>query len=118
MLENPNSKMWELCDGDINNAGGRTAFDGMRKGDATAQAVVNNYVAMLACGIGNIINTFQPSMVCVGGGVGNEKENLLGPVRKLLSSEIYTIHAKKQTQLVAAELGNDAGIIGAALLDE
>jgi glucokinase len=73
---------------------------------------------MLACGIGNIINIFQPSMVCVGGGVGNEKENLLGPVRKLLASEVYTIHAKKQTQLVAAELGNDAGIIGAALLDE
>ena len=118
MRKNFNSLMWDIAGGDLNKVNGRTAFDGMRKGDATAQAVVNNYVAMLSCGIGNIINTFQPSMVCVGGGVGNEKENLLGPVRKLLSSEIYTIHAKKQTQLVAAELGNDAGIIGAALLDE
>ena len=118
MKNNYSSLMWELVGNDINKVNGRTAFDAMRKGDATAQAVVNNYVAMLACGIGNIINTFQPSMVCVGGGIGNEKENLLGPVRKLLASEIYTIHAKKQTQLVSAELGNDAGIIGAALLDE
>ena len=118
MRKNFNSLMWDLVGGDIAKVSGRTAFDGMRKGDLTAQEVVNNYVAYLTCGIGNIINTFQPDMVCIGGGVGNEKENLLGPVRKLLKAEVYSIHAKKQTQLVAAELGNDAGIIGAALLNE
>lgn len=118
MRANYNSLMWELVDNDINRVSGRTAFDAMRKGDATAQAIVNQYVAYLACGVGNIINTFQPDMVCVGGGIGNEKENLLGPTRKLIVSERYTVHAKKQTQLVAAVLGNDAGIIGAALLDE
>lgn len=118
MKLNYHSLMWELVGNDFNKVSGRTAFDAMRKGDATAQTVVSNYVSMLACGIGNIINTFQPDMVCVGGGVGNERENLLGPVRQLLNSEIYSIHAKKQTRLVAAELGNDAGIIGAALLDE
>lgn len=118
MKKNFNSLMWDLVGGDINKVNGRTAFDAMRKGDTVAQEVVNNYVALLTCGIGNIINVFQPDMVCVGGGIGNEKENLLGPVRKLLKSEVYSIYAKKQTQLVAAELGNDAGIIGAALLDE
>lgn len=118
MRANFNSLMWEMVDNDINKVSGRTAFDAMRKGDATAQAVVNQYVAYLACGVGNIINTFQPDMVCVGGGIGNEKENLLAPTRKLIVSERYTVHAKKQTQLVAAVLGNDAGIIGAALLDE
>ncbi len=118
MRKNYNSLMWDTVGGEISKVNGRTAFDAMRKGDPTAQAVVNNYVSLLACGIGNIINTFQPDMVCVGGGVGNEKENLLGPVRKIVKSEIYSIHAKKQTQIVAAELGNDAGIIGAALLDE
>lgn len=118
MKKNYNSLMWTLVGNDLNKVNGRTAFDGMRKGDTTAQAVVNNYVAFLACGIGNIVNIFQPDMVAVGGGIGNEKENLLEPVRKLLKTEIYSIHAKKQTQLVAALLGNDAGIIGAALLDE
>lgn len=118
MKKNFNSLMWELVGGDITKVSGRTAFEAMRKGDLAAQEVVNTYVLYLACGIGNIINIFQPDMVCVGGGVGNEKENLLAPVRKLLKSEVYSIHAKKQTQLVAAQLGNDAGIIGAALLDE
>lgn len=118
MHANFNSLMWDLVDGDINKVNGRTAFDAMRKGDAAAQAVVNKYVDILAVGIGNVINIFQPDVVCVGGGVGNEKENLLAPVRKLLASEVYSIHAKKQTQLLAATLGNDAGVIGAALLDE
>lgn len=118
MRKNFNSMMWDLVDGDINKVNGRTAFDAMRKGDLTAQTVVNQYVSYLAVGIGNVINIFQPDIVCVGGGIGNEKENLLAPVRKLLGSEVYSIHAKKQSKLMAAELGNDAGVIGAALLDE
>ena len=118
MRKHYDSKMWELVDNDIHKVNGRTAFDGMRMGDAAAIEVVDKYVAMLAVGVGNIINTFQPDVVCVGGGVGNEGENLLKPLRKVVSSEIYSIHAKKQTQILPAELGNDAGIIGAALLDE
>ena len=110
--------MWKIAEGNIANVNGRTAFDAMRKGDAAATDVVDNYVAMLACGVGNIINIFQPDVVCIGGGVGNEGENLPTPLRKVVASEIYSIHAKKQTQILPAELGNDAGIIGAALLDE
>jgi glucokinase len=115
---NSDSLMWDLIDNDFNNVTGRTAFEGARRGDPAARAVVNQYVAYLACGISNIVNIFQPDMVCVGGGIGNERENLLAPTRKILASERYSIHAKKQTALVAATLGNDAGVIGAALLEE
>lgn len=119
MLMNPYSKMWDMvADGNIRNVNGRTAFDAMRAGDSTAMKVVESYMGYLACGMTNIINTFQPDVLCVGGGVGNEKENLLGPVRKLVANQIYSIHATKQTRICAAELGNDAGIIGAALLTE
>lgn len=119
MITNPFSKMWDMVeDCDIKNVNGRTAFDAMRAGDETATKVVENYMGYLACGMTNIINTFQPDVLCVGGGVGNEKENLLGPVRKLIANQIYSIHATKQTKICAAELGNDAGIIGAALLTE
>ncbi len=118
MRENTDSLMWDLVDNDVSRVSGRTAFEAARRGDVAARAVVNQYVAYLGCGISNVVNIFQPDMVCVGGGIGNEKENLLAPTRKVLASERYSIHAKKQTQLVAAELGNDAGVIGAALLDE
>lgn len=118
MRANCNSMMWDMVDNDIAKVSGRTAFDAMRRGDQTAQAVVSDYVAYLACGVSNIVNIFQPSILCVGGGIGNEKENLLVPLRRVLASERYSIHAKKQTEILPAVLGNDAGIIGAALLDE
>ncbi len=118
MREHPDSAMWDVVNGDFTRVNGRTAFLAAKQGDAAAKEVVNKYEAYLACGLGNVINIFQPDMVCVGGGIGNEKENLLAPVRRIVESEIYSIHAKKQTKIVSATLGNDAGIIGAALLDE
>lgn len=118
MKKNVDSLMWEIADNDLKKVNGRTAFDAARKGDAAAKKVVNAYISYLSVGIGNVINIFQPDIVCVGGGIGNEKENLLAPVRKLVVAERYSIHAKKQSQILSAVLGNDAGIIGAALLDE
>lgn len=119
MSMDPFTKMWDIVkDGDIKNVNGKTAFDGMRAGDETATNVVKKYIGYLACGIVNIVNTFQPEILCIGGGVGNEKENLLAPLRKLVSAQTYSIHAEKQTKICAAQLGNDAGIIGAACLKQ
>ncbi|MCH5197403.1 MAG: ROK family protein [Oscillospiraceae bacterium] len=118
MRLNPDSIMWDEVNGDYNSVNGRTAFRAADKGDAAAKKVVNTYISYLACGVSNIINIFQPDILCVGGGIGNEKENLLVPLRRIAGSEIYSIHAQKQTEIMSATLGNDAGIIGAALLDE
>ena len=119
MLLDPFSKMWDIVEnGDIKKANGRTAFDAMRAGDKTAEGVVKKYMNYLACGLVNIISIFQPEILCIGGGIGNEKEYLLAPVRKLVSAQVYSIHSEKQTQICSATLGNDAGIIGAALLSE
>ena len=118
MRLHPDSLMWEIAKGGYRGVNGRTAFEAARRGDAVAKEVVDTYIAYLACGVSNLINIFQPDIICVGGGIGNEKENLLVPLRRVVDSEIYSIHAKKQTRILSATLGNDAGIIGAALLDE
>ena len=110
------SYMLKLCDGDINKVNGRTAFDAMRDGDPTAKSVVEEYISYLSCGLVNIINIFQPDVLCIGGGISNEGENLLAPVRSYVERERYTKHNDKQTVICAATLGNDAGIIGAAML--
>ena len=49
----------------------------------------------------------------IGGGIGHEKENLLVPLRKMVERERYSIHAKVQTKIISAELGNDANLYGA-----
>ena len=116
MIKFPESKMWEICNKDINSVSGRTAFDGARSGDEAAIGVVNDYINYLSVGIANIINTFQPDVFCVGGGISNEGEYLMAPIRKLVKGENYARNMEKNTEIKAATLGNDAGIIGAAYL--
>lgn len=118
MKSDHDSKMWEIVDNNIDKTNGRTAFDADRLGDATAHHVVAQYIDYLACGLINIVNALQPDMICIGGGISNEGENLLKPLRRIIERERYSIYAKKQTAIVKAALGNDAGVIGAALLDE
>ena len=108
--------MLSLCDGDINKVNGRTAFDAMRAGDSDGKAVVEEWISYLACGIINVINIFQPDVLCIGGGISNEGETLLAPLRSIVERERYTKHNPKQTVICKATLGNDAGIIGAAFL--
>ena len=116
MKECPDSKMWELCGGDINKVSGRTSFNAMYAGDEAGREVVERYRYYVAVGIINIINIFQPEVLCIGGGISNEGDNLLDPIREYVKKERYSKHAKKQTEICKAVLGNDAGIIGAALL--
>lgn len=116
MEDHPESIMWEMTD--IDNVSGRTAFDAMRKGDKTAKAVVDQYIRYLSTGLTNMINIFQPEILCIGGGICNEGDTLLVPVKEQISKEVYSINSDRQTELFVAKLGNDAGVIGAAALGE
>ena len=110
------SYMLNSVDNDINNVNGKTAFDAMRAGDSTGKEVVDKYISYLATGLINVINIFQPDILCIGGGISKEGETLLAPLRTLIEKERFTKHNNKQTQICIATLGNDAGIIGAACL--
>ena len=116
MQECKDSAMWEYADGKLENVNGRTAFDCMRKGDAAAKEVVDTYISYLATGTANILNIFQPSVMAFGGGIANEKDNLIKPLDALVRKEVYCRKEEDRTQLRSAVLGNDAGIIGAAAL--
>ena len=77
----------------------RTSFDCMRAGDKYAKAVVDKYIKYLAAGITNTINIFQPDVLCIGGGVCNEGDPLLLPVKELVKKEVYTRSMKKNTEI-------------------
>lgn len=94
----------------------RTAFAAMKKGDKVAAGIVDYYIEHLACGIASIINIFQPEIICIGGGICNERGYLLDPLNELVEREQYTRENPQKSKIVVAELGNDAGIIGAACL--
>ena len=67
-------------------------------------------------GIANVINTFEPEVICIGGGVSNQGEVLLAPVRAYAENETRNITTGKFPVICACQLHNDAGVIGAAAL--
>ncbi len=116
MEKNPDSKMWELCENNIEKANGRTSFDAMRAGDACGKEVVDMYLDFLSIGISDMINIFQPAILCIGGGISKEGDNLLKPLKELIDKQIYSRDPNKQTKIIIAQLGGEAGLLGAAFL--
>ena len=116
MLEDKDTKMWEIADGKIENVDGKTAFDGFRSGDKKAIEVVDTYIGYLGCGLTNMINIFQPELLLIGGGICKEGKNLTDPLLEYISKECSCIDPRNSTKLDICKLGNDAGIIGAAYL--
>lgn len=118
MEGNRDSLMWKTCDGDLNKVDGRSVFEALDMGDSVAESVVEKYLYYVAVGIANIVNALQPEAICIGGGISGQGEKILRPIRETVAKERYSVYADKQTEILPAVLGNDAGIIGAALLDE
>ena len=95
---------------------GRIAFDGMRLGDEAATEVVEEYVSYLASGLASMINIFQPEVLSIGGGISNEGQFLLDLVVPKVREQQYKTDRLPLTDIRIAQLHNDAGIIGAAVL--
>ena len=115
--ENPDSEINKLVNRNLDLINAKTAFDAMRLNDEVGTKVVDQYIRYVAVGIENLIVKLQPEKVVIGGGISKEGETLLKPLRKKVNDNLYY---KKddvpQAQIVAAEIGNDAGIVGAAML--
>lgn len=116
MCRYPDSLMWKLCEGDIENVSGITAFDAMRSNDPIGRMVVERYCEYVAVGLSNIMNIFQPDVICIGGGISNEGDTLTDPIKAFVTGENYARNVGHKTVIKTADLGNDAGIIGAAYL--
>ncbi|QUI25058.1 ROK family protein [Vallitalea pronyensis] len=113
---NPESKLNELVHGDLTKMNAKIPFDAAQAGDKTAQEVISQYIKHLAVGLVNVINIFQPEVIVLGGGVSAQGDNLIQPLHKEIINEIYGGEKAFKTKIQVAELGNDAGIIGAAML--
>ncbi len=113
MVLHPESKMWEI--GALDEVSGKTAFE-YRNVDVYAKEVVDGYIRALACGIVNYANIFRPEVVLLGGGICAEGDNLVLPLQAILDKELFAGAKGPQVKILIAELGNSAGILGAAAL--
>lgn len=115
-LEYPNSVMHEMCENNLENINGKMPFDAAKAGDSAGVETVSEYLGYLACGITNVVNTFRPQKVILGGGIAAQKENLTLPLQKIVNEMCFGRRHGEIAEIVTSQLGNDAGIIGAANL--
>ena len=95
---------------------GRDVFDAADAGDEAAQAVLERYYVYVAAGITDLVNILSPEMVLIGGGISRQGERLLRPIRRYVAANCFGGESRPQPIIQAAQLGNEAGIIGAAAL--
>jgi len=118
LLENDKNKtscMFKMVNNDLSRVDGKIIFEASKQGDVIAQKVVAQYVKYLSEGIANIINVLMPEVLVIGGGISRQGDYLLEMLKSRVYELIYTKNEPK-TAIKIAELGVDAGIIGAAML--
>ncbi len=110
-----NTTLIEMCKGNTDYISARMVFDAAKSGDEVAIEVVTRMVKYLSIGIINIYNMLDPDVITLGGGVAKAGQYLLDLVKK--QTEKYVFNANvKYGDITLAQLGNEAGIIGAAFL--
>ena len=112
---NPDSKLNDVIK-DLGKVNGKVAFIAQRMGDKAADEVIDKYTDYLADGLANAINTFMPEVLVVGGGICNEGDPLLVPLQEKTMSRPFFGPGVKKTRIALAQMGNDAGIVGAAMM--
>ena len=110
----PASKIFQKVDGDIRLIDAKTVFDAADEGDEVAQDIVKRYQTYVAIGLVNLVNIFEPEAIIIGGGICARGSKLVDPSIEILNTRVYG--GKLKTKIAIATLGNDAGIVGAAML--
>jgi glucokinase len=111
----PKSLLNRLIASNGGRADGRTPFQAMRLGDSAGAQVVDQYIEYLAEGLANVINGYMPEVLAIGGGVCHEGDALLLPVRERALAKSYLGIGVPAPRIELAELGNNAGVVGAAM---
>ncbi len=104
----------DMVGDDFNHTNAKMVFDARDKGDVVATRIISEYYDMLADGLGSIINIFDPEVIAIGGGVSAQGDKLVNELTEKLPRFVFGGVLK--TQIRVCKLGNDAGIIGAALI--
>ena len=114
--QNPDSMLWQLCANDLSQMNAKIPFDAAQAGDACGRQLIDRYIRYLADGITDLANIFRPDIIVLGGGVCAQGENLTKPLNEYLKKNCFGAAVSYVPQIVTAQNGNDAGIIGAASL--
>jgi glucokinase len=109
-------RMVALAGGDPEDVRGEHVTRAALAGDVEALEVFREFGWWAALGIANLVNVLDPEIVVVGGGLVGAGDIVLDPIREAFPQLVLAAEHRPQVPIVAAQLGNDAGAIGAALI--
>ena len=113
--EGRESKILELAGNDMKNINAKNVFDAYREKDEVAIETIDRFKLYLAKAIAGMINTLDPEVISLGGGVSRAKDIILDGLEDMIRN--YVAYKNEEiTKVVIATLGADAGIVGAAFL--
>lgn len=118
ITQNPHCIMGKMCNGDLSKVSVQMVFEAAKNGDKEAKAIIEQYISYLAGGISTFITIFRPEKVIIGGGISNVGNDLIIPLNEKIYGNTFAAHEIGVPKAIKAQLGNDAGIIGAALLEK
>ena len=104
----------ELADGDPDAVTGRMVTAAAREGDPLAGELLDGLARWLGEGIASLCAVLDPTVVVVGGGISEEGDLVLDPVRRAFREQLTGRGHRPEAEIRGAELGNSAGLIGAA----
>ena len=110
------SRILELAGGEPSAILGEHVTAAADEGDGDALEVFEQFSQWVALGIGNLVNTIDPDLVIIGGGVSAHSRHFFSRVQELLAGEVLGSGHHRPTPVALAHLGPEAGAIGAALL--
>lgn len=115
VIDRPESMLHHITGGDYQKVTSEMIIDCAKQGDYVALSIVDEYVRHLAMGMCNLINVLDPDTIAIGGGLSGAGEFLLDKIVKA-SEGLGIFENQKYADIKLAKSGNDAGLIGAAML--
>ena len=109
------SRIMDKADGKAENINAKVIFDAAKEGDQLAIEIVDRMIKYLSIGIINLYNILDPEIIAIGGGVSKAGDYLVERLKTSVGKMFFTPNIK-YGDIVLAQLGNEAGILGAAFL--
>jgi glucokinase len=103
----------DLCGGDLDQLTGKMISEAIERGDGFAAWVMEETGVWLGTSIGSLVNLLNPEMVVLGGGMIAAGDVLFQPIRETAANQSFDVPGQR-AEIIPAQLGNDAGTIGAA----
>ena len=108
------SVLTKITGSKIENITAEKVSTAAQDGDSLASEVILKTATYLGIGLTNLVNIFNPEMIIIGGGMAKMGDLLLDPARRIVRERAFQLPTRA-VQIVSAQLGDDAGVLGAAV---